>query len=218
MPKLLLLEEERKALVDSLRYKGISDERVLNAFMKVPRERFVAEPLRKYAYEDNALPIACMQTISQPFTVAYMTMVLDVRPRVKVLEVGTGSGYQTAILCEMGAEVYSIERIHDLYESAMKLLGELGYIAVLKCGDGTLGWKEHSPFDRILVTAGSPGVPPALIEQLSDNGKLVIPVGTLDNQKLYEVRRTKEGLDYRLHESFKFVPLIGKEGWSGENE
>jgi protein-L-isoaspartate(D-aspartate) O-methyltransferase len=216
LPKQLLLEEERKSLVDSLRYKGISDERVLQAFVKVQREKFIAEPLRKYAYEDNALPIACMQTISQPFTVAYMTMVLDVHPKAKTLEVGTGSGYQTAILCEMGAEVYSIERIPDLFESAMKLLRQLGYHATLKCGDGTMGWKEHAPFDRILVTAGSPGVPPALIEQLSDDGKLVIPVGTLDNQKLYEISKTKEGLDYRLYESFKFVPLIGKGGWKSQ--
>ena len=213
MKTMKLIEEEKKALIESLRWKGITDERILNAFRNVPREKFIAEPLRKYAYEDNALPIECMQTISQPFTVAYMTSALSVEEGNKVLEVGTGSGYQTAILCEMGADVYSIERIDKLYTLSKKLLGNLGYKVQFKYGDGSKGWEEEAPFDRILVTAGSPTVPRALSDQLNVGGKMVIPVGTLENQKLYEITKTTEGTDYKLYESFKFVPLIGEEGW-----
>jgi protein-L-isoaspartate(D-aspartate) O-methyltransferase len=213
---MILIEEEKKALIESLRYKGITDERVLEAFKRVPRERFVAEPLRRYAYEDNALPIPCMQTISQPFTVAYMTMALNVQEGNKVLEVGSGSGYQAAILCELGADVYTVERIEKLYKTAKALLEGLGYRIHIKLGDGTKGWKEYAPFDRIMVTAGSPAVPQPLIEQLNAGGKLVIPVGTLENQKLYEITKTTEGLGFKLHESFKFVPLIGEEGWQQE--
>ena len=210
-----MIQEEKKVLIESLRYKGIRDERVLDAFRKVPRERFVAEPLRRYAYEDNALPIPCMQTISQPFTVAYMTMALNVQEGNKVLEVGSGSGYQAAILCELGAEVYTVERIEKLYKSAKELLESLGYKVNFKLGDGSKGWEEQAPYDRIIVTAGSPAVPQPLIEQLGF-GKLVIPVGTLENQKLYEITKTTEGLGFKLHESFKFVPLIGEEGWRQE--
>lgn len=210
---MILLEEEKKALINSLRYKGITDEKLLYAFHKVPREKFISEPFRKYAYEDNALPIECNQTISQPFTVAYMTMALEVQEGNKVLEIGTGSGYQAAVLCELGADVYSIERIEQLYQTAKELLHKLRYMVHLKLGDGSLGWEEHAPFDRIIVTAAAPSVPSALVNQLKIGGKLVVPVGSLEHQKLYVLTKQEEGADYKVHESFKFVPLIGAEGW-----
>jgi protein-L-isoaspartate(D-aspartate) O-methyltransferase len=210
---MLLVEEEKKALLASLRMKGISDDKLLSAFFKVPREKFVPEPFRKYAYDDNALPIECKQTISQPFTIAYMTMELEVKEGDKLLEIGTGSGYQSAILCELGADVYSIERIEKLYQTAGSLLESLKYKVHLKLGDGTLGWKENAPYDGIIVTAGAPSIPKSLVEQLKIDGRLVIPVGTLDTQKLYVLKRTSEGINYKVHESFKFVPLLGEEGW-----
>lgn len=210
---MLLLEEEKKNLINSLRSKGIEDERLLNVFYKVPREKFVPPALRKFAYDDNALPIESMQTISQPFTVAYMTKALDVHHGDKVLEIGTGSGYQSAVLCELGAEVYTVERIENLYKSAEKLLENLGYKVHMKLDDGTLGWPENAPYDKIIVTAGAPSVPNSLVEQLNIDGKLVIPVGERKTQKLYVVTRTNDGIDYKMFEGFKFVPLIGKEGW-----
>jgi protein-L-isoaspartate(D-aspartate) O-methyltransferase len=214
---MLLLEEEKKALIKSLRIKGITDERILDAFFRVPREKFISAPFRKYAYDDNALPIDCNQTISQPFTVAYMTTVLDVEPGNKVLEIGTGSGYQAAILCELGAKVYSIERIQKLCITAKALLEKLNYDVQIKLGDGTIGWEEHAPYDRIIVTAAAPSVPDSLIQQLKIDGKLVVPVGSLEYQKLYVVKRTNDGIDYSIRDSFKFVPLIGEEGW-GKSE
>src|SRR5512146_247936 len=212
--KMLLLEEEKKALIRLLRAKGVDDERLLDAFFKVPREKFIPGPFRKYAYDDNALPIDCNQTISQPFTLTYMTQVLEVEKGNKVLEIGTGSGYQAAILYELGAEVYSVERIEKLYNSSKSLLHRLDYNVQLKLGDGTLGWEENAPYDRIIVTAAAPDVPDSLIQQLKIDGKLVIPVGTLDFQKLYVVKRTNDGVDYSIRDSFKFVPLIGEEGWN----
>lgn len=211
---MLLLEEEKKSLIRLLRAKGVDDESLLDAFYKVPREKFIPAPFRKYAYDDNALPIDCSQTISQPFTVAYMTMVLDIEKGCKILEIGTGSGYQAAILCELGAKVYSVERIEKLYNTSKFLLKKLGYDVQLKHGDGTLGWDEHAPYDGIIVTAAAPDVPESLIQQLKIDGRLVVPVGTLEFQKLYVVKRTNEGVDYSIRDSFKFVPLIGEEGWS----
>ena len=210
---MLLIEEEKKALISELRAKGISDEKLLSAFYKVPREKFIPEPFRKYAYEDNALPIECKQTISQPFTIAYMTIELEVKEGDKVLEIGTGSGYQAAILCELGAVVYSIERIEHLYQTAGMLLESLKYKLHLKCSDGTLGWEEEAPFDCIIVTAGAPSIPKTLVHQLKIDGRMVVPVGSLDTQKLYVLKRSSEGINYKVHESFKFVPLLGEEGW-----
>lgn len=213
---MLLLDEEKKALIHTLRLKGIKDEALLDAFFKVPREKFVSEAFRKYAYDDNALPIEFHQTISQPFTVAYMTTVLEVRKGDKILEIGTGSGYQAAILTELGAEVYSVERIEKLSRQAEKLLEKLRYKVHLKIGDGTLGWEDYAPYDKIIVTAAAPSVPATLVKQLKIHGRLAIPVGSLETQRLFVVTKTDEGTDYKIHESFKFVPLIGTEGWKNK--
>lgn len=210
---MLLLEEEKKTLVENLWGKGIKDENLLKAIFNVPREKFISPALRKFAYDDNALPIECAQTISQPFTVAYMTQVLEVKPSDKVLEIGTGSGYQAAILCELGAEVYSVERIEKLHLNAKKILDEIGCKANLKLDDGTLGWEEHSPYDKIIVTAGAPDIPLQLVEQLDINGKLVIPVGSKDQQRLYVITRGEKGIEKKMYDHFKFVPLIGEQGW-----
>ncbi len=211
---MLLIDEEKKNLINSLRAKGIKDEGLLEAIYRVPREKFIPASLRKYAYDDNALPIDAMQTISQPFTVAYMTLALNVHKNEKVLEIGTGSGYQAAVLCELGAEVYTVERIEKLYHSAKNLLEKLGYPVHIKHDDGTTGWEEFAPFDKIIVTAGAPSVPQSLTEQLKIDGRLVIPVGSRMGQKMYVITRTNEGVDYKIFDGFKFVPLIGKEGWS----
>ncbi len=210
---MLLLEEEKRKLVEGLWDKGIKDEKVLKAIYDIPREKFISDALRKFAYDDNALPIECAQTISQPFTVAYMTQVLTINPGDKILEIGTGSGYQAAVLCELGAEVYSVERIEKLYENASVLLPQLGYEVKLKLDDGTLGWEEYAPYDKIIVTAGAPDIPHHLIEQLNVGGKLVIPVGDQQTQKLVEITRTETGIKKKFYDYFKFVPLIGSEGW-----
>jgi len=210
---MLLIEEEKRKLVEGLWSKGIKDENVLKAIYDIPREKFISDALRKFAYDDNALPIECAQTISQPFTVAYMTQVLSIKPGDKVLEIGTGSGYQSAILCELGAIVYSVERIEKLFENASVLLPDLGFDVNLKLDDGTLGWEENAPFDRIIVTAGAPDIPHHLVEQLVVGGKLVIPVGDQQTQKLIELTRTETGIQKKFYDCFKFVPLIGAEGW-----
>lgn len=210
---MILLEEEKRELISTLRSKGIDDENILNAFFNVPREKFISEALRKYAYADNALPIDCDQTISQPFTIAYMTRALNVKPGDKVLEIGTGSGYQAAILCELGANVYTVERIDKLYESARELLDSFNYQVHMKLDDGTHGWPEYAPYNQIIVTAGAPEVPHSLLEQLETGGRLVIPVGSRKSQKLYVVIRTEDGIEYKIFDNFKFVPLIGDEGW-----
>lgn len=210
---MLLIEEEKRKLVEGLWSKGIKDENVLKAIYDIPREKFISDALRKFAYDDNALPIECAQTISQPFTVAYMTQVLDIKPGDKILEIGTGSGYQAAVLCKLGALVYSVERIEKLYENASVLLPELGFKVNLKLDDGTLGWEENAPFDKIIVTAGAPDIPHYLVEQLNVGGKLVIPVGDQQTQKLIELTRTESGVEKKFYDYFKFVPLIGAEGW-----
>jgi protein-L-isoaspartate(D-aspartate) O-methyltransferase len=209
----MLIEEEKKRLVEGLWNKGIKDEPLLKAIYKIPRERFISPALRKFAYDDNALPIECAQTISQPFTVAYMTQVLEVKPGDKILEIGTGSGYQSAILSELGADVYSVERIEKLYEKSKSLLPELGHNVHLKLDDGTLGWEEFAPYDKIIVTAGAPDIPHHLILQLKENGRLVIPVGDQKSQRLLMITAQKDGFDKKLFDYFKFVPLIGEDGW-----
>ena len=193
--------------------RGIRDERVLEAMGRVDRKLFVQEPFVNRAYDDCALPIGHSQTISQPYTVAVMTEAIEVKPGSKVLEIGTGSGYQAAILAEMGARVFTIERHMSLLGEARRRLDRAGYEVASKCGDGTIGWNEFAPFDGILVSAGAPEVPEPLLGQLARNGLLVIPIGTMDIQNLHIVRRTGDRYHTREVIGFKFVPLIGKKGW-----
>lgn len=204
----------RKKLTSKLREKGISDEKVLQAIEQIPRHLFVDSALENRAYEDSALPISCGQTISQPYTVAAQTELLEIKKGDKVLEIGTGSGYQAAILCQMGAEVYSVERHEPLYLSARNILKELGFRPHLKCGDGTLGWSAYAPYDGIVVTAGAPVVPEDLIQQLSVGGILIVPVGDQKLQTMTKITRVSED-EFKQEQlrQFKFVPLIGEKGW-----
>jgi protein-L-isoaspartate(D-aspartate) O-methyltransferase len=204
----------RARLVAELQDKGITDERVLKAVGSVPRERFIDSALSHRAYEDTALPIGLKQTISQPYTVARQTELMELKPGEKVLEIGTGSGYQCAILCEMGQKVHSVERHEELYRKAVDLIRALGHRGELKCGDGTLGWSAYAPYDAIVVTAGAPVVPDALLQQLTVGGRLVIPVGDQSTQAMLRLRRVSATeFEEERFDGFKFVPLIGKDGW-----
>jgi protein-L-isoaspartate(D-aspartate) O-methyltransferase len=210
-----MYETEREELVEKLRKRGITDENVLRALSIIERDKFVPDPLKIHAYKDIALPIGYGQTISQPYTVAYMTQALELKKKDKVLEIGTGSGYQAALLEEMGMKVYSIERQFEIYLKAQKLFDELGIRVHTKYGDGTIGWEEYFPFDGIIVTAGSPSVPVSLQKQLAIGGRLVIPVGDKRSQILKVIRKTGEdSFDTRDIPEFAFVPLIGREGWN----
>jgi len=210
-----MYEAERLELVSKLLDNGISDPIVLKAISEVERYKFVPEAMKHHAYKDVALPIGFGQTISQPFTVAYMTQALKLKKDSKVLEVGTGSGYQAAILYQMGMKVYSIERQFEIYLRTQKLFDELGIRVHTKFGDGTIGWEEYAPFDGIIVTAGSPSVPPSLKKQLSIEGKLVIPVGGKASQMLKIITKIEEEkFDVKDIPEFTFVPLIGREGWN----
>jgi len=201
-------------MIALLRDRLITDERILKAMATVERHLFVPEPFTGKAYDDSALPIGRGQTISQPYTVAFMTQALGVRPGDRILEIGTGSGYQGAVLAEMGARVFSIERDLDLLAGARKIFDRLNYRIATRGGDGTVGWNEFAPYNGIIVTAGAPDVPQPLIRQLADGAKLVIPVGSLQYQALIVITRRGEEFDRREIEGFKFVPLIGKMGWS----
>lgn len=197
--------------------RGISDPRVIAAMKKVPRHLFVEEALQSQAYSDHPLPIGEKQTISQPYMVALMTEALKLEGREKVLEIGTGSGYQTAILSELAAKVFSIERIRSLAIRARKLIYELGYLnAEIRFSDGTSGWEEESPFDAITVTAGAPNIPQPFIDQLKVGGKLVIPVGNAYSQDLFRITKTEEGIKKEDLGGCRFVKLVGKYGWEGE--
>jgi protein-L-isoaspartate(D-aspartate) O-methyltransferase len=199
---------------EHLEARGIHDSRVLDAFRKIAREEFIPEDVRNLAYEDRPLAIGEGQTISQPYITALMTQSLEVQPTDKILEIGTGSGYQTAILASLGREVITIERYAGLMERARERLGRLGYKNI-KCllMDGSLGWDSESPFDRILVTAAAPSVPTPLIEQLSMNGVLVLPVGDRDNQKLKRLRKSPSGVTLEDLCGCVFVPLVGRGGF-----
>jgi protein-L-isoaspartate(D-aspartate) O-methyltransferase len=188
------MDSARERLVRTLAARGIEDSQVLRAFGEVPRHRFLPEAFAEFAYQDIPLPIAEGQTISQPYVVAWMTEAAGVKPGQRVLEVGTGSGYAAAIASRIASQVYSVERHAPLAESARTLLEALGYrnVQVLHA-DGTRGWAEHAPYDAILVAAGGPSVPPALVEQLAPGGLLVMPVGSSDQQALIRVRRTRDG-------------------------
>lgn len=210
----------RQRMVDTqLVPRGIKDKRVLDAMKKVPRHLFVDEALYNQAYSDFPLPIGEEQTISQPFMVAVMTEALELKGNERTLELGTGSGYQTAILAELCQRVYSIERISSLAGRARKVLDKLGYgNVVVKIGDGTLGWKEEAPFDAIIVTAGAPEIPKPLIDQLKTGGRLLIPVGNEFMQSLIRIRKTETGIETDDMGGCRFVKLIGEHGWKAERE
>jgi protein-L-isoaspartate(D-aspartate) O-methyltransferase len=200
----------RDRLIARLRDMGIDDERVLQTIKKVPRHLFIEEALASRAYEDTALPIGYGQTISQPYVVALMTQALFAeRPLAKVLEVGSGSGYQTAILATLAAQVYSVERIGALLQTARRRLVTLGYRNVsCKLSDGNQGWPEHAPYDGILVTAAPAEIPETLVTQLAVGGRMVIPVGDVDIQELWLIRNTGTGTSRSRLEDVKFVPLV----------
>lgn len=210
-----MYERERKELAEKLFNKGIQSREVLNAIESVERHLFVPPAFISHAHKDAALPIGSKQTISQPYTVAFMTESLGVKKDSKILEIGTGSGYQAAVLAKMGARVYSIERQYDLYERVQKLFDKLQIRAHVKYGDGTIGWEEFAPYDGIIVTAGSPNIPTAYKKQLAVGGVLVIPVGDKNNQVLKIITKTgPESFHEREVPDFTFVPLIGREGWT----
>lgn len=212
-----MYESERQELVDKISFKGITDISVLKAIGDVERHLFVPDAMILHAYKDVALPIGQGQTISQPYTVAYMTQALKVRPGDKILEIGTGSGYQAAILLAMGAEVYTIERNLEIYNETMKRIDKLGLRVHARYGDGTIGWQEYAPYNGIIVTAGSPSVPKSLMKQLDIGARLVIPVGGKISQTLKIVTKTAEE-EFSIQDipEFSFVPLIGREGWKGK--
>lgn len=207
----------RDLMVDTqLIPRGIKDKKVLSAMRKVPRHLFVDEHMQHKAYDDMALPIGEDQTISQPYMVAVMTELLELTGEEKVLEIGTGSGYQAAILAEISKEVFSIERKPLLAKNAIEKLKGLGYDNVqIKVGDGTLGWPEHAPFERAIVTAGAPQIPMPIIEQIADGGIIVVPVGDRFSQTLIVARKNKGILSEESHTPCMFVPLIGEYGWKG---
>ncbi len=199
----------RKRLVDGLRIKGIKDQKVLDAIARIPRHLFMDSSFIQFAYKDQAFPIGAGQTISQPYTVAFQTMLLQIEPNDKVLEIGTGSGYQAAVLLELGANVYTIERQKELYLKVQQLLPELGYYPKFFYGDGYKGLPTYGPFDKIIVTAGAPFIPDDLISQLRVGGRMVIPLGPSEKQIMNVIIRTgEEDFKKETHGTFIFVPML----------
>ncbi len=210
------LREEmvQKFVIDA----GIKDKRIIAAVRKIPRHLFVETALAHQAYSGASLPIGFGQSISHPTTVAWMTAALEIEDGDKVLEVGTGSGYQAAVLAELGAKVFTIERIPQLAEKAQQNFHELGYFSIaVQIGNGTVGWMQYAPFEKIIVTAGSPEVPDALIDQLADDGKMIIPVGDTSNQIFKIIIREEGVIRARTSKGGSFVPLIGRKGWKKNN-
>lgn len=204
----------RKQLVATLKSKGIENRRVLEAIGKVPRHFFFDETFWSQAYKDIAFPIGDGQTISQPYTVAYQTQLLEIKKGDKVLEIGTGSGYQTCILLELGAEVFTIERVESLYNRTIQVLPYMGYQANFFCGDGSQGLAQHAPYDKIIVTAGAPFAPENMLNQLKIGGILVIPVGDEKAQKMMTYIRMGESKFEKIElDTFRFVPLVGDQAW-----
>jgi protein-L-isoaspartate(D-aspartate) O-methyltransferase len=204
----------RRKLVETVRSKGISDERVLNALQTVPRHLFMDSSFINFSYQDQAFPIGAGQTISQPYTVAFQTQLLDIKPNDKILEIGTGSGYQTAILLELGARVYTIERQKELYLKAQELLGKLGYKPHFFFGDGMEGKPAYGPYDKILITAAADEIPEKLLQQVKIGGIIVVPVGGRFSQSMMKIVRTSDKeYNKTSHGAFVFVPLLkGTEG------
>jgi protein-L-isoaspartate(D-aspartate) O-methyltransferase len=208
------VKERNRMVDDQIIPRGVRDERVLAAMRKVPRHEFLPEAIRGMAYADNAMPIGEGQTMSQPYMVALMTELLALKGAERVLEIGTGSGYQAAVLAELCEKVYTVERIKTIADRARATLDRLGYRSVaIKVYDGTYGWKDMAPFDAILVTAGSPDIPVPLVEQLGVGGRMVIPVGGRYGQELMRVIKTAEGTVTEMNIPCVFVPLIGNHGW-----
>ncbi|WP_300441815.1 protein-L-isoaspartate(D-aspartate) O-methyltransferase [Christiangramia sp.] len=200
---------KRQQLVRTVKKKGITDEKVIAAIGKIPRHLFMDSSFEDHAYQDKAFPIAADQTISQPYTVAFQTELLEIKKGDKVLEVGTGSGYQTAVLCELGAKVYSIERQRELYKKTKTFLSKLGYRPKhLSFGDGYKGIPEYAPYEKIIVTAGAPEVPKDLLSQLKVGGRMVIPVGTEVQTMTLFIRKSAKEFDRKEFGAFRFVPLL----------
>ncbi len=218
MNQVLSFEDERRQMVEiQLRRRGVHDERVLAALAHVPRHEFVPSRFIELAYADRPLPIGAAETISQPYMVAAMTEACEVEPGDRVLEIGTGSGYQAAVLAELGAKVYSIEKNPRLAANAAALLARKGYAGIeVICGDGSEGYLAAAPYQIILVTAGSPHRPAALVDQMAEGARLVIPVGSRDLQRLELVRKTASGISTQWLDTCQFVPLTGKYGWPQE--
>jgi len=208
------LNENRWCLIESLKRRPELSPKVIDAINVLPREIFVQPNFAYKAYEDTALPIDCEQTITQPYTVAYQTTLLNIKKGDIILEIGTGSGYQASILYILGAKVFTIERIKDLYDKAKSRFKKLDLNILTRLADGTIGWSEYAPFDGIVVTAAAPAVPVSLLEQLKIGGRLVIPTGELTSQDMLLIEKVSEN-DFveTKKERFKFFPLIGKEGW-----
>ncbi len=213
-----MFEDARRRMVqEQLEARGISDTRVLQAFLAVPRHEFVAKDLQSEAYADHPLPIGGGQTISQPYMAALMVQLLRLHGHERVLEVGTGSGYQLAILSQLALEVYSIDRLPELAEQALRRLEHLGYLNVhVTVGNGSMGWPDYAPYEGMLVAAGAPDIPPPLVRQLADGGRLVIPLGSQQAQTLTLVEQRPEGLHQQAITSCVFVPLLGEYGWRAD--
>jgi len=209
-------EKRRRMVKDQIEERGVTDQRVLKALAKVPRHLFVPEALIDQAYDDSPLVIGHGQTISQPYTVAFMTEALELKGDERVLEIGTGSGYQAAVLAELAQEIFSIERIPELADLARERLADLGYKNVrVKVGDGTLGWEEFAPYGAIMVTASGPEIPEPFIAQLAEGGRLVLPVGDRSSQNMYRVRKKRGELVKDYLGPFRFVELVGEHGYKG---
>jgi protein-L-isoaspartate(D-aspartate) O-methyltransferase len=204
----------RERMVEGIRSRGIRDERVLEAMSRIPRHEFVPEPFTRTAYGDHALSIGSDQTISQPYMVALMSELLEAKPTSRILEIGAGSGYQTAVLAALAGQVFAIERIADLAREATARLAALGVRnAFVKCFDGTIGWSEHAPYDGVLVAAGGPAIPEPLVAQLAVGGRLVAPIGSERDQRLVRLIKTETGVIKEDHGGCVFVKLIGRYGW-----
>lgn len=214
----MAFEEQRRRMVrEQLELRGITDPRVLDAFRRVPRHLFVPQEYEAHAYEDHPVPIGGGQTISQPYMVALMVQLLKLKGHERVLEVGTGSGYQLAILAELALEVYSVERLPELAASALRRLERLGCLNVhISSGNGSLGWPEHAPYEGIIVAAGSPQIPQPLVDQLAEGGRLAIPVGSPQTQTLLLAEKRAQQVRVTEITQCVFVPLVGEHGWSSK--
>lgn len=199
----------RKKLVDQLGAKGINDQRILDAFMKIPRHYFLDNAFSEQAYTDIAFQIGSGQTISQPYTVAFQTQLLEIEKGERILEIGTGSGFQTCVLCELGAKVFSIERQRDLFLKAKPLIESLGYKPKLKFGDGFEGWEAFAPFDKVLITCGAPEIPKKIVDQIKDGGRMVVPLGSGNVQEMIVLTKSNTGeSSLRSYGKFSFVPML----------